>query len=185
MNRVPAQEDPPLKATERKALEKLVDNDFAALKVELQALAANTEVEREKEIRADFAARGADITQAQEETRALVAQFRLELGRLRDRYRALGVVRKDVNYNTETIKVNEDYEHQGLTDALGMMRREVNGQLQNAMRLAERERVNTQRQVLLASLGSPEALALVESIPSASDLLLRAQNGNGKKAITP
>jgi hypothetical protein len=167
-----------LNATERRALEKLIDNDFSALKAEVGQMAMDVKADREAAIKEQYASRGADVAAAVEETKQLEAKFRTELRSLRDRWEAQGIVLDRDYYGRHSggeLALNDGYSHTGLKEAIAQMYREVERDQHRAMTIAERQRVQTQRKVLLASITSDEALQLVEEIPSAHALLMQAQ----------
>lgn len=168
----------PLNQTERRALEKLVDNDFSALKSEIIAAAMAFKTEQEEVIRAEYAAKGTDIEMAESQTRALEIRFRDQLAALRSKWSEMGIRPKGRDAYRSTgaeISLVCDYQHEGMQEAVSRMHRRIESDQQNAIRMAERQRVTIQRRVLLAAIVSDEALMLLEDIPDARTLLLQAQ----------
>ena len=162
----------PLTATERKSLERLVDNDYEALKGEIRAHAQKAIAEEKARVKEEFATRVGDVDTAQQELQTLTDTYedaKTELERaynadkseLISRWRGRSIIYTSSRYE------KDNFTYEGLQNALNQVDEEVGTRLNEAIRRAERGRIDAQRKVLLGGLASPQALELVASIPSA------------------
>lgn len=177
-------EEKPMTATERKALEKLIDGDFDALDRDLQQMAVEARAKAEEDVRESFAPRSQMVVDAQEELNTLTDEYNDDTNTLQRRFRddkfALIARWKEQDVIWQDKKSNygagavEGFTFDGLDDAITNSNRQVNAELSNARRVLEKERTKAQREVLLGGLVSSQARALIEGIPSATALFAAA-----------
>ena len=159
----------PLNASQRKALKDLVENDFLALKAEINQFADDMAAQRRQEIHADYAARGADSTEFLARGRQLMMDYRNGVDKLVIAARTAGVELTMPDIGTRTMETKVA----GLHEALRKAEAEVDADRRRALNTLERARLTAQRKVLMSGVNE-EALALLETIPDARTLMITA-----------
>lgn len=159
----------PLTTSEARSLKSLVDNDFDALASEMQQMAADKQreaiegVDKEWSLKKDRRAEYIDrATKALREMEVLVSS-------LVEQARADGI----------TLSINTRYynapgaELVGKDQAIKKAREDISTDLNRAQMALHRQRLTAQRQILMASV-TPEATAILKTIPTANDLMVQA-----------
>lgn len=160
-----------LNSTQRKALKDLVDNDFLALKAEINQFANDLAHQAREKVRAEWAAKGADKEVYRLKANALISNYRNERDRLIMEARVAGVEVKMPNidrYNSDVeAKVN------GLKEAIDAAIAVVEEDRRRALTTLERQRLTAQRTVLMSGVNK-DALAILDTIPDAKSLMVEA-----------
>lgn len=159
----------PLNASQRKALKDLVENDFLALKAEINQFADDMAAQRRQEINADYAARGADQTTFFTKGRALMQQYRVGCDALVLEARQAGVELKMPDIYSREIEAKTS----GLQTSLRAAEADVDADRKRALNTLERARLTAQRKVLMSGVNQ-EALSILETIPNARSLMIEA-----------
>lgn len=169
-----------LVVTERKALERLIDNDFAALRNEMNAYAKEILESRLEGVRNDFAAKQKDAEKAQKAGAKLVTDLREKLLKQVEDAKADGITLTFPSIpQPESVGVSVA----GLVEAEKKVKAENQSDLASGLHTLERQRLASQRLVLLAGI-SPEGQQLLNTIPSAKNLMIEAAQDRANKAIT-
>lgn len=161
----------PLNVTQRRALRDLVENDFLAMKAEINQMADDMAKQRRDELTREWAARGADADQFERRGAELMETYRTAGAALIAEAQAAGVElampRIKDSYPSLEAKVT------GLHEALREVEQEVEADRRRALNTLERQRLTAQRKVLLTGV-TQEALNILDTIPTASQLMLEA-----------
>lgn len=164
-----------MSSSEISRLTKLVDNDFANLKSEMQQFAADMREEKRQEVKAQFAeAQKGKLTFI---TKAEVIQTKA--------FKALQELRNDAdeagialeipllnygrNYGTGSASANV----KALEAAQKKAEAEVNEMLTRGLMSLEQQRLTAQRKVLMAGI-SEQAMQVLSTVPSAKELMVVA-----------
>lgn len=169
----------PLNASQRKALKDLVDNDFQALKSEIQQFATDMARQRRDELRAEWAERGADPSSFIERAEALAQEYRVAADALRLEARQAGIDLDMPTLYQDKIKARTD----GLVEAIREAEQEIKADQVRALNTLERARLTAQRKVLMSGVDQ-EALSILETIPTAHDLMVQAAAERGPREVT-
>lgn len=159
----------PLNASQRKALKDLVENDFLALKAEINQFADDMAAQRRTEINKEWAAKGADKTTFYAKGQELMAAYRNGADKLVMEARTAGV-----EFTMPAIGTREmEAKVPGLQTALKAAEAEVDVDRRRALNTLERARLTAQRKVLMTGV-TEEALAILDTIPNAHALMVEA-----------
>lgn len=171
----------PLGASQRKALKDLVENDFSALRAEINQFADDMARQKREEIQADYAARGADQTDFLARGRKLMNDYRVGCDQLTLEASRAGVELKMPGIYTRDIETKVN----GLNTAIKLAEAEVDAERKRALNSLERARLTAQRKVLMSGVNE-EALAILDTIPNARDLMVQAaqERANLPQAVT-
>jgi hypothetical protein len=160
-----------LNASERAALTRLVDNDYAALQADLRSLAAATLENDLKQLELDWQDRRRQSQKWQAEIARMNRRFMKKREALRVNAGEQGIEisysHRDSNNLGATVKTS-GYD-KAVTDAKNQNKR----LLDTALLKLERERLRAQRRILLSAVSSAAAVIL-ETIPSAEQMLAEA-----------
>lgn len=163
-------------ATERKSLERLIDNDFDQVLAEVNTLANKAAHDVEVKIRDEYAARSVDIDTATAELQEIErkhADAVLELNRQMQDKRSEVIARyrdDGLTFVNTGRGGSGTFAPAGLDEALAEGRAEVEQRRMAVRTRLNKERSDAHRKVLLGGLESAQALALVEGIPTAEAL---------------
>lgn len=175
-----------LSVTERKALERLIDNDFASLRNEMRAYAEEILAERLKAVEEEFADRKKEAEKRRKAAIKALVKANKEIAKSLQDAKDAGITISGVTYSSLS---EEHYEHavlasiEGQKEAESKVRGENRNDLQTALHTLERQRLAAQRLVLLAGI-SPEGQKLLDTIPDAKTLMVEAAQERATKAIT-
>jgi hypothetical protein len=158
-----------LSASERKSLEQLVNNDFAGLKAQIKQFASDVLAERQEAVRAEWADRTKQIETWATKWARYAERINSDIAKMRGDALAQGVEIAQL----PTLSVNVTPKVIGLQEALTEVARECQSDLERALLTLERQRLTAQRTVLMAGI-STEGLTLLNTIPSAKDLMASA-----------
>lgn len=171
----------PLPASERTALRQLVNNDFAALKADLQQLAAQSWENERAQLELDWKERKAA-------TAGYIAQARRALDKTQRKLEAIRAAAAEggvtVTYNRRLSEMHTEASASGFTDAVNGARKQHDTMLQRALLKLERERLRAERRILLSGV-TPEAAVILEEIPSAEQMLRDASVREATGALEP
>lgn len=169
----------PLNASQRKALKDLVDNDFLALRSEIQQFATDMARQRRDELRTEWADRGADPASFITRAEALAQEYRVAADALRLEARRSGIDLDMPTLYQDKIKARTD----GLAEAIREAEQEIKADQVRALNTLERARLTAQRKVLMSGVDQ-EALSILETIPTAHDLMIQAAAERGPREVT-
>lgn len=159
----------PLNASQRKNLKELVENDFLALRAEINQFADDMARQKRGEIERDYKARGADSTTFMAKARDLAKAYRNGADALVLEARQAGVEIKVPEIYSRDVEVKVS----GLSSALREAEAEVDADRRRALNTLERARLTAQRRVLMTGV-TEEALAILDTIPNAHTLMVEA-----------
>ena len=162
--------DEPLSAAQRTVLTKLVDNDFNALRKEMEQLAADTLEARIEAIKEDYAQIEATAKAAQRQMQKELAKSRKRIDRIKNETNGI-----QWNYNRSDVGryVDFTYTVRGLLEQQNEARQENRRLLERALLTLERQRLTAQRRVLISAV-SAEARQIVDDVPTAKALMQQA-----------
>lgn len=167
-------EGKPLNSTDKRALGKLVDNDFAALEIELRQFAADVLEERLGKMRSSAAKTLERAETVKAEALALLDEF-VKLTRGKS-----GVVLEFDDYHFNIVRRSVRAKVDAVEREESRVRTETDRDMNKALALLQRRRLGAQRQVLTAGI-SDEAKVLLDSIPTAQTLMGEATS---RRAVT-
>jgi hypothetical protein len=187
--------DKPLSAQERRVLTELVNNDFAALKAEMQAFAADSLQQTRNEVEAEWQAKiqksNSLVVKANELRRKATAEMRA----LTDKHNAAHeeMLRQAKDAGIE-FKESERWENNqkvrfyeadavGRREALQEAEKDNKRFLDRALMTLERQRLDAQRRVLVSGV-SKEAAGILDAIPDAKSMMIDAQKTEPTRQIT-
>lgn len=170
-----------LSVTERKALERLIDNDFAGLRNEMQNYAKEILETRLEGVRDDFAAKQKEAEKAQKAAAKTVTDLREKLLKQIEDAKSNGIT-LDFQAIGHLQPVNVKTTVAGLVEAEKKVKAENQSDLASGLYTLERQRLASQRLVLLAGI-STEGQKLLDTIPSAQNLMIEAAQERANKAI--
>jgi hypothetical protein len=161
----------PLNTTQRRALKDLVENDFLTMRAEIEQMAADMAQQRRVELTREWAERGADADAFERRGAELMTTYRKDAAALIAEARIAGVDLSMPNikdsYPSLEAKVT------GLNETIRAAENEVDADRRRALNTLERQRLTAQRKVLLTGV-TEEALAVLDTIPTAQALMLEA-----------
>lgn len=161
----------PMSATQQRRLEKLVDNDFQALQAEIDQMAADLAKEKRHELTKEWNDRGSNADAYVTRAQTLVREHRSAVEALVIDARSKGVeLTVPEEYRSQEIKAKVA----GLKDAISTAERDIEADRRRALNYLERARLTAQKKVLIAGI-TEEGFALLQEIPDARTLLMRAQ----------
>lgn len=160
-----------LGSTQRKALKDLVDNDFLALKAEINQFANDMAQQAREKVRAEWAKKGANKETYTEKANALIRKYRDDADRLVLEARSKGVDLKVPSVDRYSSGIEASVS--GLKEAIDAAVQVVEADRKRALTTLERQRLTAQRTVLMAGVNQ-EALAILDTIPDAKTLMVEA-----------
>ena len=159
-----------LNTTERRALEKLVDNDFAALKTEVAQMGADLLAQRLAALKTEWAEKTDKIADYVRKVEATWREAQRQTSDLRALAAEDGVTLTVPEYSRYG---KSEGTVAGFATAEREIKQEVDADLKRAFNTLERSRLTAQRTVLLSAV-SVEAAKVLDAIPSAKDLMMQA-----------
>jgi hypothetical protein len=174
--------DKPLNASQRKNLKDLVDNDFLALRAEIDQFADDMAQQKRSEIRGEWADRGASADDFVRRARDLMKVYQDATDALVIEARAAGV-ELDVAEFAQYQKGDVSAKVPRLDTAVKDAEREVEADRRRALNTLERARLTAQKKVLMAGV-DPQALGILQTIPNARDLMLEAAAERTRQQLT-
>ena len=171
-----------LNAAERKALNDLVNNDFAVLRTEIDQFASDMLQQRLAEIEAEYADKEVDLRKAKEQAQAIQKAYTDAYNDLNEKFR------KQKQDLIESVKLNgiglsfeistgyqnePSVELQGRKDAIAKAKAEVEADKARARNTLERQRLSNQRKVLMLGV-SQDGLEVLDTMPDARQLMVEA-----------
>jgi len=163
--------DKPMPAAERSVVKQLIDNEFGTLKQQMRELAADTLRGNLEQVEADWKDRRAAAHAYETEYKKILRKAEAKIESLKAKGKAAGV----------TVKANEirrymgvHLEFEGYEKAKKAAQDENKTALDRALMTLERQRLAAQQKVLMAGL-SQSAADLLNSVPTASELMIEAQ----------
>lgn len=170
----------PMNATQQRRLEKLVDNDFQALRAEINQMADDLAKAKRYELTKEWNDRGSNadafVTQAQ----TLIREHRSVIDALVIEARSKGVeLEVPESYRQQDIKAKVA----GLKDAIKAAEADIEADRSRALNHLERARLTAQKKVLLAGI-TEEGFKLLEEIPDARTLLIQAQQERAPQELS-
>jgi len=167
----------PLNATQGRNLQRIVKNDFERLKAELELFRVEERTRREQEIRENYRTSRESRTTLENEIRVLNRQYRAEAERLRGRAREMGLtVNQGLTAPSEVVVFGEER----LNQDIQAMYREVNGDVNTALRTAEAKFYEAERLVLMATI-TTQAEKILSGIPTSQQLMAEAYEQRAKR----
>jgi hypothetical protein len=161
-----------LSAGERSALTRVIDNDYAALKADLQQLAQQALANDLAQLELDWADRRAKVPTWMARVHTLAGEVKREIELLKEQATADGIELTFPN-------LERGFEVRAATTGYDKARRETTDanrkSLDSALLKLERERLRAQRQVLLTGI-TPEAQKILDGIPDAAKMLGEAMS---------
>jgi hypothetical protein len=157
-----------LSASERKSLEQLVNNDFAGLKAQIKQFASEVLTERQDAVRSEWADKTKQVETWTTKWSRYAERINSDVAKMRGDALAAGV-----ELGIASLAVSVTVKVVGLQEALNEVARECQADLERALLTLERQRLSAQRTVLMSGIG-PEGLTLLNSIPSAQELMAGA-----------
>lgn len=161
---------PKLNSAERSALKQLVDNDFGQLKTQMQQLAHETKQGRLEAVDAEWADKVKAARGYESRVHNHIEKARQQLQHLREEASEEGFdlqVPRIENVGQAKVVVV------GLREARSKVIADVDSELSQAMLAVERQRLATQRTILLSGV-SAEAASFLDQLPTAQEALLAA-----------
>lgn len=176
-----------LQVTERKALERLIDNDFAALRNEMHAYAKDVLEERLKTVAEEFADKQKEAEKHRKTLVKVIQDTNAKIVKMIEDAKVGGVTLTGLG--TAKVALNDALPEQnvkavvaGQAEAEKKVRAENQSDVQSALHTLERQRLASQRLVLLAGI-SPEGQKLLDTIPNAKTLMVEAAKDRSAKQI--
>lgn len=160
-----------LNSTQRKALKDLVDNDFLALKAEINQFANDMAQQAREKVRAEWAKKGANKEAFMGRASDLIRKYRDDADRLILEARTKGVELKIPSVDRYSSGI--DASVAGLKEAIDAAVAVVEADRKRALTTLERQRLTAQRTVLMSGVNQ-DALAILDTIPDAKTLMVEA-----------
>jgi hypothetical protein len=172
MTETAAKPDKPMTQADRRALEKLVRNDFESARLELNRSAQIFRQSENDRVLAEYALKEEKVDTANE--RAMAFKRRVE-----DEWRALATELADDGFeptqnnyrDVAAFSVPQSWQAKGKTAAIQAARAKVDEAYTRAINELDLKRSQVERQVLIASITNQVALDVLDSIPKAAELL--------------
>ena len=161
-----------LNAAERKALTALVDNDFAALAAEMRAFAAEVRKSRKADALAEFEAKKKDADKFRKRMEKATEKFKAAIAAIKEEAEAEGFMVANLPYNYSGKHVT--FEVAALAEALKAIEDEVNADLERALSAQRSAHLAAQRTILLTGVPEGVATQVLNSIPSAKEMMVQA-----------
>lgn len=171
--------DKPLSVSERRVLERLVDNDFATLRAEMQQFANDEKANRLAAVDAEWAERVNEAKRYEERVSRTIREAQAQLAGLVTEAGGKGIdltIPEIERYGSTKAAVR------GLADERSRVAGEVDRDLQRAMLTLKRQRLTAQRTILMNGV-TPEAAGLLDGIPTAQALMVEAARANTQTAV--
>lgn len=178
-----------LSVTERKALERLIDNDFASLRNEMRAYADEMLAARLENVESEFADKRKEAERLRKAAIKAITKANEEIKKVLNQAKEAGVTITGSPAQTAAAFSDEHLDDitkavvEGQTEANKKVHAEHKADLQTALHTLERQRLASQRLVLLAGI-SPEGQRLLDTIPDAKALMVNAAQDRATKALT-
>lgn len=179
----------PLGVTERRQLEKLIDNDFQALKNQMKVFANDLKRQRKEEIEAEYRGQEAIIAEAQHAWHELRRELRQRVDEFILRYTTQGFRVQSGRYGDQRLVNFADTFELVIAQKetrLNEVGNDVEHQYMKAHNELERQRLAIQRELLLTGLVSDQAEQILKKMPDPRQVLLdavRASNNPRLAAI--
>ena len=161
-----------LNAAERKALTALVDNDFAALTAEMRAFAADVKRTRREAAIAEFESKKADADKYHKRLAAASDKFAAACAKIKADAEADGFRVQNMPYRHGVGSTS--FEVSALAEALSTINAEVDADLDRALSQARTSHLAAQRTILLTGVPEGVATQVLNSIPSAKEMMVQA-----------
>lgn len=175
-----------LSVTERKALERLIDNDFSALRNEMHALAKDVLEDRLRGVQAEFADKAKEAERLRTTAVKAITDANVKIMKAIEDAKAAGVAINGIHGSTGFSKEHHDSVVKAVVEGQAEAERKVKAEnqsdIQAALHTLERQRLASQRLVLLAGI-SAEGQKLLDTIPDAKTLMIEAAQQRTAKAI--
>jgi hypothetical protein len=157
-----------LSASERSALTRLVDNDYAALAADLRSLAAQAQENDLAQLKLDWADRREQAQTWVGKVNALREQITKEIETMKKEAVAAGIELRFPYASRDHLTV--EAATAGYDKAVSEAKNRNRRLLDAALLKLERERLRAQRRILLSAV-TPQAAEILETIPSAQQML--------------
>lgn len=173
-----------LSAGERSALIRLIDNDYGALKTDLQGLAAQALANDLAQLELDWRERRAKISTWQAAVQVVRDDVRRRMEEIKQDADRDGILMEWNRTGSEILQVVMTAA--GYEKAVRETKETNKKMLDSALLKLERERLRAQRRVLLTGI-TPEAQKILETIPSAEKMLgeVMAREAGTRQLETP
>lgn len=167
---------------QRTVLTKLVNNDFAALRADLQSLAAASLENDLKQLELEWEDRRAKAATWKGEVTKLGRKTVKKLERIKEAALEDGI---EINIPSRvTDYIRADARTAGYDKALADAKNRNKRALDVALLKLERERLRLERRILLAGV-EPEAAEVLEAVPSAQEMMQDAMTREAQGAMAP
>lgn len=163
-----------LSAAERKALTALVDNDFAALTAEMRAFASEVKRSRKDAAKAEFESKKKDADKYRKRVDKASEKFRAALATIKEEAEADGYTVGNMPYNYSGKMNHTSFEVAALSEALSTIDKEVDADLDRALSEVRTAHLAAQRTILLTGVPEGVATQVLNSIPSAKEMMVQA-----------
>ena len=177
---------PKMTSSELTRLGKLVDNDFANLRSEMQQFAADTKNSRAEDLRAEFAKTKDKSVEYQAKANKLIDKAEAELKELvaKAKDEDISLIVPSFRETRYGDRYAVTAENKARDKAMRTLIDEVDTQLNRALMSLEQQRLTAQRRILMAGI-SETAKQFLDEIPSAQELMVKSQAENiAKVSIT-
>jgi hypothetical protein len=168
-----------LSAAERKALTALVDNDFAALTAEMRAFASEVKRSRKDAAKAEFESKKKDAEKYRKRLEKVNTKFRDAITAIKEEAEADGYTVGNMPYNHYSGK-HTSFEVAALSEALNAIDKEVDADLDRALSEVRTAHLAAQRTILLTGVPEGVATQVLNSIPSAKEMMVQAAAKQGQ-----
>lgn len=170
-----------LNSSERKALNDLVNNDFAVLRNEIEQFANDMLQQRLAEIETEYADKEDDLRRVRDAAIAIQTEYREAKQRLLQDYTKKAADLGDeaklngigLSFNLDSGYGAPSLELQGKKDAIAKAKAEVEADRARARNTLERQRLSNQRKVLMLGV-SQDGLDVLDTMPDARQLMVEA-----------
>lgn len=184
----------PMGVQEKRDLAKLIDNDFQALRNEMEVFAGELERNRLQEIEAQYAEREEQAREAMAEWREIRQRCYDMVDEFKNRWQDRGFRMTSQSPDRLRRGYGEEVRMIAMADhiyalvpeketALNNVQNDVRHQMQKAKTDLERSRITLQRQLLLTGLISEEAQKLLAQMPDPRGLLINAIQASGNRGL--
>ena len=166
--------DKPLTSQECRFLEKVVNNDFAALRTEIQQIAKDVLEERIKGVREEYATKMKDAEKHRKAVVKTVQDINAKILKAIEDAKVAGITISGVSTMSDAAtEANVKAVIAGQNEAEAKVRQENSSDLNTALNTLERQRLAAQRMILLAGI-STAGQALLDTVPAAKTLMIEA-----------
>lgn len=167
--------DSPLSATEQRNVKQLVDNEFASLTAEMEVFCADMLESELATIEEEFTEKNTEGNDALADIKRVVARAQAEVQQIIDDARSRGVQVSGIDdYTWRNLRRDHSFTLPSKDERVAKAKERNRALIKRTNLTIERQRLRAQRRVLLSSI-SDDGQRVLDSIPSARDLMVAAQ----------